>query len=278
MTDIFGTYRLGGYEEGEAPSFLVRYVDCVWTYVRSYSDAPIPGRGHRVLPEPDSSLCFTAYRRADGRVTHGRLLLMGPNWSPRFFAPEPGLHLEAVRIKAEWVRPLTGISPFEYTNASQPPGAFIARSEWGRLEDRLMRTVSSGESLSALLGYVEQRAAKLEACRTTMIAHGCLERIRRGPGVGISVRGMADAVGVSARHSRRAVRELTAASPKQHQRVHRLGTVVSAADRCAAPSWSRLAFVAGYCDQAHLIRDYRELTGLTPTESHRERRLQCRAD
>jgi AraC-like DNA-binding protein len=33
----------------------------------------------------------------------------------------------------------------------------------------------------------------------------------------------------------------------------------------AAPSWASLAVKYGYADQAHLAREFRELTGLTPS-------------
>jgi len=34
---------------------------------------------------------------------------------------------------------------------------------------------------------------------------------------------------------------------------------------CASPCWALLAAQYGYADQAHLARDFRELTGLPPS-------------
>ena len=39
----------------------------------------------------------------------------------------------------------------------------------------------------------------------------------------------------------------------------------------AAEPWAAIAAAAGYADQAHLARDVRSLTGLSPTALRRER-------
>jgi AraC-like DNA-binding protein len=47
---------------------------------------------------------------------------------------------------------------------------------------------------------------------------------------------------------------------------------VRVADAEPEPAWADLAYDAGYYDQAHLIREVRALSGLTPVRLHAERR------
>jgi AraC-like DNA-binding protein len=54
--------------------------------------------------------------------------------------------------------------------------------------------------------------------------------------------------------------------PKAYHRVQRLRKVMAAARGTERVSWTRVAVEAGYYDQAHLIHDFRRLTGLTPVE------------
>ena len=53
-------------------------------------------------------------------------------------------------------------------------------------------------------------------------------------------------------------------SPKTAARVARLHNVLATSLPQADPSWTALALAAGYADQAHLIRETRELLGETP--------------
>jgi AraC-like DNA-binding protein len=55
-------------------------------------------------------------------------------------------------------------------------------------------------------------------------------------------------------------------------RVVRLQHAVSLVQRGAVSSWTGLAYDAGYADQAHLVREFRALAGVTPGAYAAERR------
>jgi AraC-like DNA-binding protein len=54
--------------------------------------------------------------------------------------------------------------------------------------------------------------------------------------------------------------------PKQYDRVQRLRRVLRAVHAQPRPAWAQLAVRCGYFDQAHLIHDFRGLTGMSPRE------------
>ena len=55
-------------------------------------------------------------------------------------------------------------------------------------------------------------------------------------------------------------------TPKLFGRVQRLQRTIAYVGTRAGVDWTDTAFAGGYYDQAHLIREFRELIGLTPTE------------
>jgi AraC-like DNA-binding protein len=95
-------------------------------------------------------------------------------------------------------------------------------------------------------------------------------RPRRTPPVGLaaaratSVAEMAQTLSLSARTLHDRTRESIGLSPKRVLRILRLHRALAA--QPASRGWAEVAADAGFSDQAHLVRDVRELLGETPTE------------
>lgn len=73
---------------------------------------------------------------------------------------------------------------------------------------------------------------------------------------------LVEASGCSHRHFIAQFRANTGFAPKRYARLLRLQQVLAAGNPSA--SWSDTALAAGYSDQAHFNREFREFTGLTP--------------
>src|SRR4051812_12864729 len=114
MLDTAPQHALGGYREYRVPADLRDVVDAIWCYSRPEGAPPIPGDGHRVLPDAHVSIGLFARRDLRGRVMDAQVMFLGPAPSVHFFAPLPGEHLEAVRLKPEWSRDLLGMDPAEH--------------------------------------------------------------------------------------------------------------------------------------------------------------------
>jgi AraC-like DNA-binding protein len=81
------------------------------------------------------------------------------------------------------------------------------------------------------------------------------------------VRHVRDDLGLLARTFTRRFEARTGLTPKRFARIRRLQSVVSAAGAVpgAGPvNWAGLAAEHGYCDQSHLIDDFRDIAGITP--------------
>jgi len=54
-------------------------------------------------------------------------------------------------------------------------------------------------------------------------------------------------------------------TPKVYSRIQRFQSVLNRVARGDRIDWASVALDAGYCDQSHLIRDFRIFSGTTPT-------------
>ena len=96
------------------------------------------------------------------------------------------------------------------------------------------------------------------------------EAVRRivEAGGSLGITRLAPSLGVTRQHLARRFAQLVGVSPKTFARVVRLGRVVERV-RLVPPgapvNWSALALELGYYDQSHLVDEFREMTGLTPT-------------
>lgn len=83
--------------------------------------------------------------------------------------------------------------------------------------------------------------------------------------------------GVSHRHFTQNFADFMGLSPKAYCRVLRFNRAIDLIappvinPDAINPDWADLAADAGYADQAHMIRDFRTIAGLTPTQYHRLR-------
>ena len=81
----------------------------------------------------------------------------------------------------------------------------------------------------------------------------------------VTVRGLAGRVNLSVSQLERSFTRHVGVGPKLLARQTRLSALAAEAMTCASPCWAFLAAKYGYADQAHLARDFRELTGLPPS-------------
>lgn len=130
-------------------------------------------------------------------------------------------------------------------------------------------------AVHAWLGEAADTAERLARFETVLLAR--LPRVRGlHPAVVFalerfgSTREVAPVVAASGYSHRRFLtvfREAVGLAPKLFCRVERLQDALARA--AAGGPWSEVAFAAGYSDQAHLVREFREIAGLSPGEYRR---------
>jgi AraC-like DNA-binding protein len=83
-------------------------------------------------------------------------------------------------------------------------------------------------------------------------------------GRGVPVSEVTERVGLLPKTFARRFSSQVGLTPKRYSRVRRLQRLVSSIRIPAEADWSELAAEHGYADQAHLVHDFRDLTGMTP--------------
>ena len=104
-------------------------------------------------PRPGSASASGRAEMVAGPFPIPQLTIIGPAPAIHFFNQPPGMHIEAVRLKAEWSRDLLRLDPLEYLNETRE------ERNLPRLRELLARSRSSTEALAILLNELRRRRA-----------------------------------------------------------------------------------------------------------------------
>jgi AraC-like DNA-binding protein len=231
-------------------SWLSRFIEDVRVV------APVDGRVLGVDRLPDGRTMLVV--RVMDACRSGDVTVAGPRTRALFKNAAGVTRAVILRFKPGWSTPLLGVAAHALTDR-----IVTLEDIWGRPGHDLCAEVL-GERDPA---HVIDRIAHALAVRSRQTFEPSSGRlVRRAARLleeeDVRVEVVAERLGVTARHLRRAFKESVGVGPKDFARTARLQRAI----RMAAMSqdWGRIAADAGYYDQAHLVGEFRELVGLTP--------------
>ena len=137
---------------------------------------------------------------------------------------------------------------------------------WGslgsELRDRLREAPTAAAKFQVLeSALVERVNQRLELHSAVQYALG---EFARAPHIR-SVLGVARETGLSRRRFAQLFREQVGLTPKLYCRLHRFQQVLRQIASGAPVDWADLALAGGYCDQAHLVNEFRNFSGISPS-------------
>jgi len=186
------------------------------------------------------------------------IAVRGPNSRPVYVDP-------ADQRRVMWVSfRVGGASPFVPADAADLRDRIVDLADlWGRdgelLRERLLAASTVERRLDELAAALLARPRRPLDRRDDAVVAAAVA-LHRGASVGDA----ADRLGWTPRRLGRAFTAHVGLAPKRFARVRRFQRLVRAVATSAGPDWARLAVETGYHDQAHLIHDFRDLSGLTP--------------
>jgi AraC-like DNA-binding protein len=247
----FSSYTLRGtlssltvdYQEHAPGPALDPFVECLWTVTtREAAD------DHLVLPDGCLDIIYS---------TQTGLEAVGTMTTGQTFALPARTEIAGVRFRPGQAGAFLHIAARELTDRSAP-----LEDLWGaparRLENRLAETQS-------------RRERATELAQSLRIPERSLPPVQRAIAALASRDGEADLdeiarqSNLSPRQFRRRCLDESGLAPKHLCRVLRFRRVLRGLDLAARRGWAHLAAECGYYDQAHLIQDFREFSGSTPS-------------
>jgi len=173
-----------------------------------------------------------------------------------------------IKFKPGGFRPILGKPLSTITNRSLP-----ARHLLGPAAEQLETLTAQGSREAALIKAASCWLRSILPAPDPAIAEvdRLVASILEDPEI-LTVDELVNRTGVSKRSLQRMFRDYVGVPPKWVIRRYRLHELVGRLDAGVPLNWSQVALDLGYFDQAHLVNDFRSVTGYSPRQY--QRRLQ----
>jgi AraC-like DNA-binding protein len=185
-------------------------------------------------------------------------------WTRRFLVQYPTrVRLVGVHFKPWGLSPFVDGAATELCDRWVPAGDVWQRS-LDRIRNRVGDSASATETLRVLEEELRSRLAGQPPRGLDLVRHtgGRLETSHGG----VSVGSLTDAAGVSGNHLAAQFKSHVGVTPKRVARIYRFARLILSVDARHPVDWAALAHAAGYFDQAHFSREFKDFTGHAPTQ------------
>ena len=252
------------YSESKPLPALANHIECFWF---ASSQEPPASEPERVLPDGclewifHLGAPFRRLNRAQLWELQPRSFVVGELTRFILLRPTGPVATMGVRFRPGGAYRFL---PFPVHNLTD---GFVSTGDiWGRagklVEEVVIEARSNQERQQRVEAFLLNRLMESEPQRRFDAAMSALMLARgRTP-----VNQIAAAIGCSPRQLEREFRAHAGLSPKALARVIRFQNLLWLVGESALRHWSSVALDSGYADQSHMVREFRELTGQSPTE------------
>jgi len=240
-------------------------VDCIWLSRREeafgHLEHMLPsGTAQLVIALHDESIAWMHPQDDAEWQFWKRGVLHGPQTRYYLTGPKPIGTVLGVSFRPGMAGALLGIPISEICDAHVPLDALWG-SRFVELHDQLKSAASASHALRVL-----EHALIARIQRPLLIHPAVALTLRSSCSAGelVRIHDIQRQTGYSSRHFIEIFRSAVGLTPKHYCRVRRFSSVLSQlADR--QTGLAQIALSAGYADQSHLSREFRELAGIAPS-------------
>lgn len=254
------------YQTFKPHAHLKALVKCYWTLeVPAGIDAP----KQRIVPDGCIEMAFILgddvkrYTSEEDFIIQPRSMVIGQITGPFYIQPSGYVNTFAVRFYpfgfANFVAvPLSSLSDKE-TPIKQLFGEQVSKG----LELKIVAAKDTRERVNIIEGFLLD--AMQQETTSSKIVRNTIETLAQNSGNG-AIGSMFNNDPSKRRQLERVFLKQVGMSPKQLGKVMRLQAALNMMLNHASERFSHVAYENDYYDQAHFIRDFKALTGITPTE------------
>lgn len=248
---------------------LSAYVEFIWCSIEYNPQSA----KERVLPSGASQLIinlgskkFRHFGSAGGRQEYTHTIVTGIHTGHIFLDPTTRISTMGVVLRPGATAALFGVPATEFKNRVISLGDLLS-ADMSSLRDRLIAAPTSKDRFHLLETFLCRqldpgfriKPAITFGVKQIDLHHGATH-----------ISDIREKTGYSRRWFSKSFKEMAGITPKQYARICRFQHVLSTIREHENPNWPELAISCGYFDQSHLINDFRELTGISPTDYHRK--------
>lgn len=234
---------------------------------------PIPARASPMIEFVFGDRFKVRYRESQDEVTTPATALVGIlTRAHATLLHEGKFHSFVIMFQVNGVTDLFGVPSSEVTNHTYDADAVLGKPI-RELEQRLGDCETFQQRVSVVNRFFAERLKHRRAVDWMAFA---ADRILSSSGK-LASADLARQAGIGIRQFQREFSGRFGASPKLFSRVVRFQNALDTKARSSTKSWTDVAHELGYFDQMHMVHDFKEFTGETPTETLRQLELLFRA-
>jgi AraC-like DNA-binding protein len=240
-------------------------VACFWYSERaaplSTDEQMLPtGTAHIVFPLHDLPMTCRAGSPASDVIHWQRGIVHGPQSRFYLSGPKPAGRAVGIALNPGAAGAILGVPAMELAGQHVTMDAL-----WGRRAEVIYeRLCEAGDSTDVFRILEQELLALLK--RPLLIHPAVAHAIARAKRPRIRVDDIRRELELSPRHFINLFHKAVGLTPGRYYRVTRFARVLRAIAQNGPRDLAGIAFEAGYADQSHLIREFREHAGMTPTQ------------
>jgi len=244
---------------------LDTFIKCYWTLESKVQETPYK---QTIVPDACMEMIFhygdlyRQYTENGNCIIQPKCFVIGQLTRPLEIEPTGKTGIFSVRFHPNGFLPFATIPIKEMRNEAISLGKLFG-SDGPKLEQQMLMASSTDERVKRIDTFFRNRLTKSETF--DRIVESTVETILTANGQ-LTVDALTKQTNISRRQLERKFSSAIGLSPKQLSKTIRLQATLKMLLNKKFTSLTALAYENDYYDQAHFIKDFKELTGFTPKE------------